>query len=449
MKNSYFIVFLTCLAVLSCEKTTEVQTHLPDSNGTAIFTKSSSVDLTGGIYKRLSRHLPESLIDREIISIQVVEEDSPLMYVLNFEDGWAIMSSDMDKPSVIAYNEVGHFDPDNIDNPELEFWFEMRKNDLKFTGERLEQASFRRPGESPRLNMRYWWVFEVTSETVQTTIIDHVDHLMSTTWGQGYPWNYKCPYGYNVNYGYWSICPTGCVAVAMAQIMYYLHGYIGKPTGLYEDVGYYNRYDTTSFYRSSYVDPSSRWSSMALNKNQSGTDYVGDFMLDIGNRVGMHYFFDGSGATTSASHYSYYGIDCNEASFSDTLVVNSLDNGLPVMIDADHHAWVIDGYYKTIKTTYRSGTWHRIYAEVPDPEIEYAYTIPEYAVYNIYPNIYDGQVMTETFSRPENYYLMNWGWDDTPAQVNYNNGHYSMGSDSWNVGNLNFTSSGYIFYGFN
>ena len=64
------------------------------------------------------------------------------------------------------------------------------------------------------------WYTEYLNQTTQQQ-----NHLLATKWGQGTPWNSKTPVRYGGDH-----CYTGCTNVAVAQVLYYLHGEIGIPT---------------------------------------------------------------------------------------------------------------------------------------------------------------------------------------------------------------------------
>ena len=98
-----------------------------------------------------------------------------------------------------------------------------------------------------------WWL-ETVNENMNNANVSNttkqkrrapgsaVDPLITTTWGQGRPFNDNCTYTYNNNTYQ---CVTGCVATGLAQIMnYYQHPTNGTGSCSY-DVNYNNEYTIT------------------------------------------------------------------------------------------------------------------------------------------------------------------------------------------------------------
>ena len=90
-----------------------------------------------------------------------------------------------------------------------------------------------------------WWLKEigkVLASGKATTSYKNDDNevlpMLKSEWGQGSPYNDLCPYGY----------PSGCVATAMAQIMYY-HEYPIHGKGKYYDLlnKKWIRFDQTTY----------------------------------------------------------------------------------------------------------------------------------------------------------------------------------------------------------
>ena len=387
--------------------------------------------------------------------IPIIEDGKNLMYTANYDDGWAIISGDTRIQKILAYNETGSFNPDSICNPGVAVWLNVIKEDLKNLLS-IKAESSNTTKQNTRAVPRWWWVRELAYIDTISQTTSSVSHLMSTTWGQNTPWNNNCPY--DINYG--SRCPTGCVAVAMSQILYYYNYFRNKPSGFYHTVGYSSPYVPGyegTFYRTDYYDPSTAWMGMAKNKGDYAHDIdaVGDLMLDVGNRVSMDYHSYGSAPTSlSRASFGYYNLQCDSAAYSASVVKASLDNEVPVMISAypqsgAGHSWVIDGYHETVTIQDNHYEWHRIYTAIPDPEYDLCYIEPD--VFSVYPNIYEGMPeIIRTTEYSDRYLLMNWGWDDTPTQVAYNDGHYAIPEYmTWTAGGINYTTNKWIFYGFN
>lgn len=123
----------------------------------------------------------------------VGSESSPALYVFDQDKaGYLIVSADDVAAPVLGYSDSGTIDPDNLpDN--LRWWLGQYKAQIE-AATQGEAAAY-----SP--------VSRATREPIAP--------LLKTTWDQGAPYNNMCP---SLN-GRQTV--TGCVATAMAQVMYY------------------------------------------------------------------------------------------------------------------------------------------------------------------------------------------------------------------------------------
>ena len=181
-----------------------------------------------------------------------------------------------------------------------------------------------------------------------------VDPLLSTKWDQGDPYNFLVP---QINGTH---APTGCVATAMAQIMYF-YKYPSAGTG----TGYYQIGDNEGRVTEP-VANTYEWDQMLDSyKGVALTDEIrtpiGKLMKDAGLASHMHYMLEGSGTHTQ---YAGYGFSVNfaydslalrcysreyyeETEWMDMLY-SELANGRPILysgVDAatGGHAFVFDG----------------------------------------------------------------------------------------------------------
>ena len=116
-----------------------------------------------------------------------------LLYVFNIgsDQGFVIVSGDDQTEAVLGYADQGTFDYDHL--PEnVSTWLDHYAEQIGRIRQGGMASTFRAPAH------------------------DQVDQLMTSKWDQGYPYNSQCPKFVN---GARSV--TGCVATAMAQILYY------------------------------------------------------------------------------------------------------------------------------------------------------------------------------------------------------------------------------------
>lgn len=466
-------ISLTCACVVSCTKDSfelaqrgqdDVSYALGTENQVA--TKSAVMDGVSTVKSRKVlasdvQSILKNKFDRkktrgsERYSLNTIQKNgNPMLHIVNYDEGgWAIIAgNEREKNQILAMSDVGHFDPDNITNSNVAFWFAMQLEEMKNVEfEDDVVANMNDNGDVsvnsiPPFDDEYVWVRLPLEPIVTTTLHSEVGHLLTTKWGQEYPWNYKCPaFGSQK-------APTGCVAVAVAQLLYYYHFHLGVPSGLYHSIVptfiLNGNYYTSSVTRSDYHANSSRWEEMAKTYRSqcASTDYVGDLMIDIGERVGIKYGEDGSGAAFDdyKNVFSLYGLSSNAIDYNSDKLISSLNDNKPVLIssrreklkavqserkkDTEGHSWVIDGYKRYCTITDRPYKWVIM---PPDSlsfynNINYDYVLTVEEKEWRFPDVYENQI-DHSYSYRYDYYLkMNWGYNGL-----YDNNDYDIGSYSW------------------
>lgn len=234
----------------------------------------------------------------------------------------------------------------------------------------------------------------------------------------------------------------------MAQMLYYLHYQIGFPSGLYHNItctGDCVPSYTFSLARSNYVSNSSRWDNMKLFKNSSVGDsnYVGDLIMDVSDRVGMIYSYSGSGAFPSITGFNYYGVTCNTGSYSSTIVKNNLLSGKPVLIYANTvgntsaHTWVIDGLTRIVY--HYTNYCHLEYTS----DFEDAYIIyVDNDIDTYFDDYYDGMEFEDNYEIEYDGIMMNWGHNGS-----YDDATYFINSP-WASDGYVYSGNKHIFYNF-
>ena len=190
----------------------------------------------------------------------------------------------------------------------------------------------------------------VQSGKMQITLPD-VEPILTTTWDQGHPFNLRCP----------KKCPSGCVAMAMAQVMKH-YNYPVSGNDNFDYVSSSNRYSVSFDYESSTFE----WAKLkdnypaGITLNESEEDAIAEICLACGVAVGMDYDSSGSGSYMSdvpyaLIHFFCYGDNasyCERTCFTDTewyqMLCSELSEGRPVIyggIDRKNggHAFVVDG----------------------------------------------------------------------------------------------------------
>lgn len=245
-------------------------------------------------------------------------------YIFNVEDkdGFVIVSGDDRLPDILAFSDKG-----NVDMKTLPCNMEWLLTCYENMIDSLD-------------------VYPI----MQTRVLRHaakrpsIEPLITTTWGQGAPYNKYCP---EIN---GEKCPTGCVATAMAQIINYhkwpqsqtasVDAYITESSGINMPA-----LESTTF----------NWSNMT-------EDDIARLMLYCGQSTEMDYLLGGSGARIEPSEVlrTIFGyskstqggwlIKLFEAENLEQTVYDELSEARPVYYTgysdsrSDGHAFIVDGY---------------------------------------------------------------------------------------------------------
>ena len=272
-------------------------------------------------------------------SLDVIQRCTQLT-VIGGKVGFAVIANDDEFEAVLGYS-TNEYDVENV-APGYLWWLETINKQLEYNKERGLKMETVRP-EGPLFP-------------------SSVEFLMETQWGQGTPYNNMTPTYQDgkkeVHY------VTGCVATAMAQIMYYYkHPEKGKGTISY------------------YFTPEGSQVSTKLSDNLAKTPYAWDKMLPIykgvnytpeqgdavallmkhcGYSVNMQYTKSGSGAFTSDAvdalrkrfyynknmHFYWRSYFPNREWMEK--IFAELNDGCPVLYGAQRsdggHEFVFDGY---------------------------------------------------------------------------------------------------------
>ncbi len=430
--------------------------------------------------------------DAKVVSQDyLIEKEDTLAYIFNYEKGWVCIPADKRLDPVLMSDDEGSFSSKESGNPGMDIWMKTIKHQVQTAKEeradptdietyemwnkletichpeklRIVAPQLRDYDDSTNGDFPYYiCITDVSSSPFYTM---NTGHLLSTKWGQDYPWNANMLQGYDDSLQF-AHCKMGCVAVAASQMLYYLHYELGKPNGLYHTITTYGfKYDqdtgTQLISRDNYNANSSRWDDMAQYWFDSHTDYVGDFMTEVGFTIGTKYSArsEGSSAITSTDIFDEYGIDCNMSSYDESTVYNSIVSDFPIMVRANAerdgiwpfysyshgHTWVIDGWRKKRYNYTTTKHWIVIGSTNDEANIDWTQGGIAQYTYSEGLSLSGGNEYTYSYSQsPEyNYILMNWGWDGS-----YDNTEYSSSTAiNWTANGHTFEYIVEILYGFN
>lgn len=261
-------------------------------------------------------------------------------FVFNVGDdqGFVIAAGDDCVPAILGYADRGTFAGDSLP-ANVKWWLDGYSDAIG----RLQASGQQAPRRAP------------THAAIPV--------LLTCQWDQDYPYNMYCPQFFDTG----ETCVTGCVATAMAQIMYYHR--VRSVQSVQADIpGYtcrtnwenYGKMTVQGIPKNSPID----WNDMTDTYDNASTDAakraIANLMKYCGVSVKMDYSPSASGASSSyvvTALKNYFGYDAGthyvwRSSYSDDawdeLIYNELANGRPVLYSGQGseggHAFVCDGY---------------------------------------------------------------------------------------------------------
>lgn len=213
-------ISLTCACVVSCTKDSFELAQSGKEDGSSVLgaenqvaTKSAITDVTSTVKSRkvLASDVPTIL--KNLLGINEVRSSkryslntiqkngNPMLHIVNYDEGgWAIITGNRrEENQILAMSDVGHFDPDNITNSNVAFWFAMQLEQMEAV-EFEEDVMADMNGNSnvsvnsiPPFDDEYVWVRLPLEPIVTTTLHSEVGHLLTTKWGAGISMELQVP----------------------------------------------------------------------------------------------------------------------------------------------------------------------------------------------------------------------------------------------------------------
>ena len=280
---------------------------------------------------------------RSIQHLQLTERPTYYIYNRGSNGGFALISKDDAYGSVIGYSDQGTFDLERM-SPELRDLFAI-----------LDAPIIPQVGKNEARSFDYQPRYVVAP-------------LLRSKWNQDHPYSLYTP-TYKETDGDEQHSFAGCVAVALAQLMYY-HQWPAQGQGS----KFHPKLGTTDFSTRHY-----RWSDMrpiygsneryigSGNSRRTRPDNdpmftsVAELMVDLGVAVSMNYLPSVSASNSelaASALQTYFDYDATDALYTSRLGINKTEQliteeligGFPVYISGMTksggnygHAWVIDG----------------------------------------------------------------------------------------------------------
>ncbi len=285
----------------------------------------------------------EDLIINEIFEKK--SYNSPVYYIFTFEPrGFVIVSADDGYTPIIGYSTDGFYS--ETDPPE------------SFSGlmnQYADQINYiRENGIDAEKEIKSLWKYYLKNDFSKNTLsprLDEIEPLLTCTWNQSYPYNAWCPFDPE---GSGDHVYAGCVATAMAQVMFYWR-YPLQGTGQHS---YYC--DGYGSLTANFGETFYQWDAMENSIRMTLIDPIAELQYHCGVAVEMMYGAGGSGAYSHDvpdAMSDYFGYDPSIDIYSKGDYTNSTWIALlKSNIDLFHplynsgcdndgcHAFVCDGY---------------------------------------------------------------------------------------------------------
>lgn len=258
-------------------------------------------------------------------------------YVFNFGQagGFVIVSGDDRTPTILGYSDSGEFDIDNLP-AHIRSWFQGYADQIAMLDEGTAVA---RPKAPKRAKAK-----------------KDIPEMLTCRWNQDAPYYNLCPTDDGGQ------CVTGCVATAMAQVMYYHRA--NSVTATLDEIPSYTPFGTSTTFDGVATNSPIDWDNMLDTYTSSATDAqntaVAQLMNYCGRSVKMNYASSSSGAqseniaTALVKYFGYvnttrvdYRVNYDADEWED-LIYTELAENRPVLYAGNSlgggHQFVVDGY---------------------------------------------------------------------------------------------------------
>ncbi len=325
---------------------------------------------------------------------QADETFSPY-YIFNAENnkGFVIVSGNDLTAEILGYSDSGNIDEDNL--PEcVKSWFDYYADEIKWVEEHAEEIAAINSAKEQQVN------------TLSSRTYHAIAPLLTSLWNQRDPYNMYCPIYYESD-GTSATSVTGCIATAMAQVMYFYK----YPNEIKADIpGYSKTFSTTSGTKT-----------VTLNDIPAGAKIDWDNIYDS---------YDGTEsdeakiAVAALNRYCGQSVKMNYGSSSGA---NYTEEAFEDYFDYDDDCFIATG------TDYDLQTWFDMIYD----EIETGHPVP-FSGFTGIPTTSGHAFVLDGFDG-EDLFHVNWGWGG-----NYN-GYFRLTvlKDSDNDGNYGASADGY------
>lgn len=284
-------------------------------------------------------------INRQASLQTVIEHKDYYVFNVGSNQGFVIASGSDKTQPIFGYSDTGSIDPKHMPEP-LKQWFNELPIAVKSMEMGIPQQRSLAPGrrKAPKVKTK-----------------NAIPVLVSSRWNQGDPYNLLTPEYKDDDGNMQPHSATGCVATAMAQVMYYWKWPQEACKTIPSYSSDWNMQRTLPELEPKVFD----WDNMLDVYTSSATskqkNAVAELMLYVGHSIKMGYgpasgAWSGNCAIALRDYYDYdrnlYHADHGSYTYQEweDLIYNELAAGRPVLISGDNsdltggHEWVCDGY---------------------------------------------------------------------------------------------------------
>ena len=322
MKRSLLTLLLSFITIISFPQRVDFQDA-----------RTSALNFISSLNR--SSHTGFSHSENLIIS----DNDIAQLYIFNFSpEAFVIISADKRLRPLIAYSPTNTFPINNI--PEhINSWINTYCNQID---DLSNENSF------TNTNSKHEWS-ELISNSIENSFKSIKNPLLRSEWHQSSPYNALCPEDTAGPFGHTYV---GCVATAMAQVMFYFR----YPEKGYGQHSYFlNKYDTI---RADFENTTYLWDEMVNYTYFYVNPASAELAFHCGVAVEMNYSPTGSGAYTvdcvdALKNYFRYSDKARYITRADTTInyidslKSNIDKNLPIIYTGGSfggHSFVCDGY---------------------------------------------------------------------------------------------------------
>ena len=268
----------------------------------------------------------------------VGKDDSYYIFNAGNNEGFVVVSGEDATEEILGYSDTGSIDPASMPCG-MRMLFDNYTEQIKFLRENGITKGQNNSAQDAQNN----------SFRIGRTLAKY---------DQYEPYNNKCPKSGMLDL--WKRCPTGCVATAMAQLMYYYRW----PRNITNTIPAYvtdeHGYEIDEIPSGTIIDWINILPDYSKYETEQG-DAIADLMKYCGASVRMDYDVDGSGAVSAAVPYAlkhYFGYENvvfeNASSYKNVTLWynklrNEIENNGPVYYRGEDnnggsHAFLLEGY---------------------------------------------------------------------------------------------------------